>query len=156
EGIRHYGWGYYPKGSAINALWVVMFAVLFVMSGSLLWSAAKREDGRERQAARAMLAALFATLFAFTDSLPSAGIDVYPLGFVAMLAFTLIAGWAVWRYHLVDLTPAYAAGQILSTMKGAVVVVDLAGRIRVANRAAAAMLGHEERTLVGRHMRSIL
>src|SRR5207244_2956216 len=125
------------------------------MTARLRWLAAKRDDGRDRQAARAMMAALIATLFAFTDSLPSIGVDVYPLGFVAVLAFTLIAGWAVWRYHLVDLTPAYAAGQILSTMKGAVVVVDLAGRIRVANRAAAAMLGHDEQTLVGQHMRSV-
>jgi diguanylate cyclase (GGDEF)-like protein/PAS domain S-box-containing protein len=156
EGVRRYAWGYYPKGSALNVLWVVLFAVLFFLVGRVLWSAAKRDDGRERQAARAMMAALIANVFAFTDFLPSIGVDVYPLGFIAVLAFTLIAGWAVWRYHLVDLTPAYAAGQILSTMKGAVVVVDLAGRIRVANRAAAAMLGHEERTLVGRHMRSIL
>src|SRR5262249_54305085 len=117
------------------------------------WGAAKRDDGRERQAARAMMAALFVTVFAFTDALPSAGLDVYPVGFIAVLAYTLIAGWAVWRYHLVDLTPAYAASQILSTMKGAVVVVDLSGKIRVANRAASAMLGYEEKALEGRHMR---
>jgi diguanylate cyclase (GGDEF)-like protein/PAS domain S-box-containing protein len=156
EGVRHYAWGWYPKGSPFNILWVVLFAVLFLMTGRVLWLAARRDDGRERQAARAMMAALFVTVFAFTDSLPSSGIDVYPVGFVAVLAYTLIAGWAVWRYHLVDLTPAYAASQILSTMKGAVVVVDLAGRIRVANRAAAAMLGYEEKALDGRHMRTIL
>ena len=156
DGVRHYEWGYYPKGSSVNSVWLLICGALFLMTGRLLWLAAKRDDGRDRQAARAMMAALVATLFAFTDSLPSIGVDVYPLGFIAILAFTLIAGWAVWRYHLVDLTPAYAAGQILSTMKGAVVVVDLSGRIRVANRAAAAMLGHSEQTLVGRHMRAIL
>jgi diguanylate cyclase (GGDEF)-like protein/PAS domain S-box-containing protein len=155
-GVRHYGWGYYPRGSALNAIWIVVFAALFAMSGRVLWNSAKDGDGRERQAARALLAAFVAAAFSFSDFLPSIGVDVYPLGFIAVLAFAFIAGWAVWRYHLMDLTPAYAAGQILATMKGAVIVVDLAGRIRVANRAAAAMLGHDESTLVGRHMRSVL
>jgi diguanylate cyclase (GGDEF)-like protein/PAS domain S-box-containing protein len=155
-GVRQYRWGFYPKGSPLNGLWIVIVGVIFLMSLRVLWLAARRDDGRERQAARALLAALIATLFSFTDFLPSIGIDIFPIGFIALFAFALIAGWAVWRYHLVDLTPAYAAGQILSTMKGVVVVVDLAGRIRVANRAAAAMLGHDEQTLVGKHMRTIL
>ncbi|MEK6375610.1 MAG: EAL domain-containing protein [Acidobacteriota bacterium] len=155
-GVRHYGWGYYPKGSPLNAIWVVIFAALFALSGRVLWNSAKHGDGRERQSARALLAAFAAAVFSFSDYLPSVGVDVYPLGFISVLAFVLIAGWAVWRYHLMDLTPAYAAGQILSTMKGAVIVVDLSGRIRVANHAAATMLGHDESTLVGRHMRSIL
>jgi diguanylate cyclase (GGDEF)-like protein/PAS domain S-box-containing protein len=156
EGIHRYQWGYFPRGSQLNALWLIVFAALFVISGRHLWNAAKRDDGRDRQAARALLIAFAPALFAFADFLPSVGVDVYPLGFVAVLAFTVIAGWAVWRYRLVDLTPAYAAGQILSTMKGAVIVVDLSGHIRVANRAAATMLGHDERTLVGRHMRDML
>jgi len=156
QGVRRYAWGYYPEGSPLNGLWMLVYAAVVVMCGKHLWVAAKRDDGRDRQAARALLTAFVAALFAFSDFLPSIGIDVYPLGFIALLAFVVIAGWAVWRYRLVDLTPAYAAGQILSTMKGAVIVVDLSGRIRVANRAAATMLGHEERTLVGRHMREML
>jgi diguanylate cyclase (GGDEF)-like protein/PAS domain S-box-containing protein len=155
-GVRHFAWGWYPRGSPVNAVWLLVFATMFILSGRLLWSSANHGDGRERQSARALLAAFLAGAFALSDFLPSVGVDVYPLGFIALLAFVLIAGWAVWRYHLVDLTPAYAAGQILSTMKGAVIVVDLAGRIRVANRAAATMLGHDESTLIGRHMRSVL
>ncbi len=156
RGVRHFAWGYYPAGSPFNGVWVIVFGALFLLSGQLLWLAAHRGDGRERQSARALMTAFVAAAFAFSDFLPSIGFDVYPVGFIAVLAFVLIAGWAVWRYHLVDLTPAYAAGQILSTMKGAVIVVDLSGHIRVANRAAATMLGHDESTLVGRHMKSVL
>ena len=37
-------------------------------------------------------------------------------------------------------------------MKGAVIVVDLAAKIRVINRAAAHMLGYKEEELLGHHL----
>jgi diguanylate cyclase (GGDEF)-like protein/PAS domain S-box-containing protein len=53
-------------------------------------------------------------------------------------------------------TPAFAAGQLLETMKNAVVVVDMHGIIRVANRATSAMLGYEPSAIVGQHVKTIL
>ena len=63
---------------------------------------------------------------------------------------------ALWRYKIVDLTPEYASAQILETIKNAVVVIDMAGYIRVANHAACSMLRLPMSELVGQHMRKIL
>ena len=156
RGVHRYPWGWYPAGSIFNGAWVAIFGVVLFFSIRLLWGAARRAEGRERQAARALIAAFIAGSFGMFDFLPSMGVDVYPVGFVAVLAFAIIAAWAVWRYHLIALTPAYAAGQILETMKGAVLVVDLEGKIRVINRAATSMLGYEEGSLVGKHLRTVL
>src|SRR4029079_18967252 len=67
-----------------------------------------------------------------------------------------VGGSALWRYHLIDLTPEYAAAQILETMKSAVLLVDMEARIRVANHTACALLGYDAAELIGSPMRKIL
>ena len=52
--------------------------------------------------------------------------------------------------------PEYAAGQILETIKNAVLVSDMDGRIRVANRAAELLLGFGPGRLRDAHVRQIL
>jgi diguanylate cyclase (GGDEF)-like protein/PAS domain S-box-containing protein len=90
------------------------------------------------------------------DYLPAAGVDMQPVGFMAALVFAVLAATAIWRFDLADLTPEYAATQILETMKGSVVVVDMLGNIRVINRAACNMLGYAASELTGTHIRTIL
>ncbi|HUP46116.1 MAG TPA: EAL domain-containing protein [Thermoanaerobaculia bacterium] len=59
------------------------------------------------------------------------------------------------RRRVVGLTPQFAATQILETMKSAVILVDMEGKIRVANRAATLLLGYEAGDLIGQPMRII-
>src|SRR3954454_2466885 len=155
-GVRHFGCGYYPIGSVYNISWVVIFAGMFAAAIRMLWRAAQTSEGTERKRARSLVAGFSIAMLAMIDFLPSIGIDVPPLGFIAILAFIAIAAHAIRRYNLVELTPEYAAGQILATMKGSVIVVDLDGKIRVANRAASTMLGYPDSALLGKHIRSIV
>jgi len=155
-GVRHFDWGYYPIGSPYNISWVVIFAGMFAAAIHMLWRAARSNEEVERKRAFALVIAFSIAMLAMVDFLPSIGIDVPPLGFIAILAFVAVAANAIWRYRLVDLTPEYAAAQILATMKGAIIVVDLEGKIRVANRAASAMLGYPDSALIGKHIRSIV
>ncbi|HXH40353.1 MAG TPA: EAL domain-containing protein, partial [Thermoanaerobaculia bacterium] len=155
-GVRRFEWGYYPIGSPYNIFWVVVFAAMCAMAINLLWQASKASDGVERKRARSLVLAFATAMLAIVDFPPSIGIDTPPLGFMAILAFIAIATHAIWRYRLVELTPEYAAGQILATMKGAVIVVDLDGKIRVANHAASVMLGYPDSALLGKHIRSIV
>ena len=155
-GVWRYSWGYYPRGSLSNLWLVAVFAGILAASIRLLWRASHDSEGQSRQGARAMMFAFIASSFALWDFLPLIGIRLYPVGFLAILAFTGIAANAIWRYQLVELTPAYAAGQILETMKGAVIVADLAGKIRVVNRAALSLLGYSQGDLVGKHLRAII
>jgi diguanylate cyclase (GGDEF)-like protein/PAS domain S-box-containing protein len=155
-GVRHFDWGYYPIGSIYNMSWVVIFAGMFAAAIRMLWRAAQSGEGTERRRARSLVAGFSIAMLAMIDFLPTIGIDVPPLGFIAILAFIAVAAHAIRRYNLVELTPEYAAGQILATMKGSVIVVDLDGKIRVANRAASTMLGYPDSALLGKHIRSIV
>jgi diguanylate cyclase (GGDEF)-like protein/PAS domain S-box-containing protein len=155
-GLWHYSWGYYPRGSVWNIFYVAVFAGMLVASVRLLRRAARDVEGDSRKRARALMYAFIASSFALWDFLPIIGVGLHPLGFLAILGFTGIAANAMWRYQLAELTPEYAASQILATMKGAVIVADLTGKIRVINHGALALLGAREEDLLGKHIRTII
>ena len=50
------------------------------------------------------------------DFVATYGIPLYPFGYLAILGFVALAAWAIWKYRLVDITPAFAANQIIETM----------------------------------------
>jgi len=154
--VRHYEWGVYPNGSFFSAVWVAVFAGVVIASVMILRRQPATATDEARRRARSVIIAFAAGALGFVDYLPTIGIGIHPYGFVAVLAFIVIAAHATWRYHLIDITPAYAAEQILETMKSAVVVSDLGGTIRVVNRAAAQMLEYPDGDLAGRHIKTIV
>jgi diguanylate cyclase (GGDEF)-like protein/PAS domain S-box-containing protein len=95
-------------------------------------------------------------MLAFIDYFPAAGFAVHPIGYMAVLAFAVVGGSALARHHTIDLTPEYAATQILETMKSAVLLVGMDARIRVANHTACTMLGYKSPDLVGAPIKKIL
>src|SRR5581483_353118 len=154
--VRHYSWGWYANGSPLNFIWAATYGLILLYAMRLLWNAHQQSEGQTRERTGLMLLALAVGSLALVDVFPSMGIDMYPVGYMAVLAFSIVAARAVWNYEVIDLTPEFAAGQILETMKGAVLVVDMDGKIRVVNRAAGAMLGFDAPTMVGLHIRNII
>ncbi len=147
-GLWRYPWGYYPRGAIYNLTWFVVFGVMLAGSMALMW--------RANVHARTIAIAFAVGCLALIDVLPVVGVGIRPIGFVAILGFVGIAANSIWRYNLIELTPEYAASQILATMKSAVIVIDLEGKIRVANHAASSMLGYAEADLAGKPVRTII
>jgi diguanylate cyclase (GGDEF)-like protein/PAS domain S-box-containing protein len=145
-----------PRYSYANLGWILAVAAMIFASARLLFRLRRRSDGELRRRCGALLIALGFLVAAAVDFLPSMGVPVPPLGFIAITAFAILSARAMARFDLDDLTPGYAASQILETMKGAVLVVDLKGKIRVANKAANAMMGYSDVGLVGEPIRVIL
>jgi signal transduction histidine kinase len=79
--------------------------------------------------------------FAAVDFLAAYGYAVYPFGYLPVLGFLVIAALTIKNYHLVDITPAFAAGQIIDIMNDALVVLDAEGLIQFMNRSAAGIFG---------------
>ncbi|HUP61693.1 MAG TPA: PAS domain S-box protein [Thermoanaerobaculia bacterium] len=154
--VRHYSWGFYAHGQPHAGMIVLGFSTIIVASVHLFWRAYRTSEGRAKERAGALLLAFVLGSLAMFDYVPSAGIDLQPVGYIASLAFVVLAATALWRFELSDITPEYAAGQILDTMKGAVIVVDMDGNMRVVNRAACTLLGFTEEDLRGSHIRRIL
>ncbi|HEX8152580.1 MAG TPA: PAS domain S-box protein, partial [Thermoanaerobaculia bacterium] len=152
--VRRFVWGFYPVATWSAALAMLGYSVVLVMSVRLFWRVYRASEGKARERSGALMLAFILGSLSVVDFLPTLGIDIYPVGYMSILTFVIVAANVVWRFHLVDLTPEYAAGQILETMKGAVIVVDMDGRVRVANRAASSMLGFA--SLVGTHIRDVV
>ena len=154
--VQQHSWGWYARGPAYNLAWAAVCGVILFAAMRMLWRAHRRAEGEERERAGLILIAFALGSLALVDVLPSIGIEMYPVGYMSILAFSIVSASAVWRFQLVDLTPEFAAGQILETMKSAVLVVDMEGRIRVVNRAAGTMLGYDAPTMIGLHIRDVM
>lgn len=155
--VRRFPWGYYPVGHRYNTAWLAVFAILLLVALRLMNGAAESQANDARERTVALSRAFAVGSLAFIDFFPTIGFPVYPLGFIAILAFTAAAADAIWRFQLVQLTPEYAASQILATMKGAIVVADLTSIVRVVNRAAFKMLCYDSADeLLGKPLRTII
>jgi len=56
---------------------------------------------------------------------------------------------ALWRYRLVDITPAFAAEQIIATLPDALLVLDQDGYVRIVNQASCELFRKPESELIG-------
>jgi PAS domain S-box-containing protein len=150
SGIHHYFWGYYPLyGSHAPYFFTFFFTSLF--GGLAVLGLCYRSAGskRAKYRLRTMLWAIALGSLACVDFLANMGLNIYPVGYLPILFFILLSSNTMLRYHLVDLTPAFAAGQILETMESAVIVLDHDGIIRVANRAVCEMLKYKRNEIIG-------
>lgn len=149
RGVYHYYWGYFPKYGPLGFAFIVVFFIFMVASVRLYWDEYKhtRFSSRKWQLKRLFIA-FGITIFGAVDYLPALGIPVYPLGYVPVLLFIVILSQTIWKYRLQDITAAFAADQILSTMKDALLVIDPEGLIRIANEAACRLLKKNKREIL--------
>ena len=150
-GLYQYWWGYYPKYGWLGLLFAVYFSSMMVVGLWHFWTEYKRVhlETQKRRTKWFLLGFGIASVGS-VDFLAKFGIAVYPFGYLPIFMFTLISAVTIWRYRLVDLTPAFTAERILDTMQGAVLVVDLEGIIRLTNRATCKLLGYKEFELLGK------
>lgn len=155
DGVWHYTWGFYPRLKEPSAFFLAFFAIVLASSLELL---VRKElpTETERRRNAAFLAALGVGYIASIDYLPAFGIPIYPMGCVAILGFILLSTHAILRFRLADLSPAFVASQMLQTVQGGVIVVDTHGRIRVANAAAAQLLGYTLKEIRGADLCELL
>ena len=152
--VQPFAWGFYPKPTLYLAPAVVIYIGTLANGIRLLLGARRASEGGARERASMLLVACGIGALTLLDYVPTLGIG--PVGHIAMLAFTVVAATAIWRFQQIDVTPEYAAESILETMKSAVLVVDMAGNIRVANSGVGALLGYDADSLPGTHIRLII
>ncbi|MEO6260608.1 MAG: histidine kinase N-terminal 7TM domain-containing protein, partial [Thermoanaerobaculia bacterium] len=139
-GTWHYPWGFYPLLTPSSIVFLVFFGAV-LLSSLVLLATSPANSQQERLRNRAFLFALALGYFGCVDFIPSFGVPLYPLGSVAILGFIALSVRSIVRFRLTDLSPAFVAERLLQTMPGGVIVVDMAGSVRVANEVAASLLG---------------
>jgi diguanylate cyclase (GGDEF)-like protein/PAS domain S-box-containing protein len=149
-----YPWGYYLHSNVYSNT-VVPF--LFVLFGSSLWLYRQAYRHAHPNSVAARRAKLLYIAFVIgglgaIDFLPAFGVDIYPIGYVPILISIGLVTYITGRHRLVDITPAFAANQILDTINDGLFVLDKDGVIQVANNALLTMIGAKHDEVIGKRI----
>lgn len=148
----HYSWGIFVKYRWPSLPFLFYFTAMTVNILRLYWIE-YRKSARNTMKQRRAIAFLVAFSIGYLgalDFLPAVGIPYYPLGSLPMFCLVILVARAIWRYRLVDITPAFAARQIIDTMNDALIVLDHDGVVRLVNPAMCSFFGCQEQDLVGK------
>jgi PAS domain S-box-containing protein len=157
KGLYHYSWGYFPEYGPLGVIFLTYFFGIMIFVLYLCWMEYRRTtNARHKKRMKGMAAAFSIGYLGSLDFIAAFGVPLYPFGYLFIVPFLLIAAYVITRYRLVDITQELAAGQILETMKGAVIVVNLEDKIRIINKAAQTMLDYQNRELLDRDLASVI
>jgi diguanylate cyclase (GGDEF)-like protein/PAS domain S-box-containing protein len=149
-GVYRAWWGYYTQFGWLSIPFLAYFATMLVASlAEYALAYSKTEPGTHRIRIRGLMVASTIGYLGAYDFIPAYGIVLYPIGYLAVLVFLLLIARTILRYRLVDLTPSFAAEQIIATMADPLIVCDAEDNIRVVNSAACAIFGYTEQQLLG-------
>ncbi len=156
DGLIRYPWGYYKHYGPMGFPFLVFFFGSLVLSFVNYWTELHRTESKQRKKRlRWLLISLSIAYLGSIDYLPAYGIPVYPIGFLPAFISMILLARTIWRYRLVDMASALAAGPILRMMPSACLVVDAEGIIQIANPSALAMFGFSEEELIGMPLRKL-
>jgi diguanylate cyclase (GGDEF)-like protein/PAS domain S-box-containing protein len=151
SGLHRYDWGAYGAYTTIGWLFVLLTGGTVALALRVYWSEYRnRSRSLASQRALRLGCALLIGSLAVVDFLPALGFNVYPVGGLALLSAGLLNAHTMWRYRLVEITPAYAADQLMDSMSDGVLMIDRDGVVRLVNPAAAEILGVDRANLVNR------
>lgn len=149
----------YGKNAAlasVSGAWVGLMGLLCIVIPMLLFFRVK--DGRRKKQALYMaMGFFFPTVLGSVSALlkPLAGIEFPRLPSAFTLIQEMVLGYAVWRYGLLDLSPARAAKNIIETVSDALIIVGREWRIASHNYALVSLSEYGERELAGKDVREL-
>lgn len=150
-GVLQYEFGYVPQYAElgrVTSAWTVIVMCVVVFDFVVQYRKAAAGSLRQ-QRIRAFFMAQLWIFFLYVDSIASHQVAMPQLGWVAVFIYVVQMVRAVARYRLVDITPGFAAQNVLDTVSESILVLDAEGEVRVANSSAEELLGRRVDVLVG-------
>ena len=150
--MHRYDWGYHPIFGPFGILFIGVFTVPLVLSFlHMKWEFRRAAPGsvQRKRVVIFMTAVGIASLGTF-DFLMNFYIGLFPVGGFSILIALTVVVVGIWRYQLVELTPSFAAHNIIDTMDESLFVLDNEGTIRLTNPAASRLTGIDEQEIMGR------
>ena len=134
SGVKLHFWGYYPNYGWISIPFLIFFFYMLI-SSYLQYYKKSREETSPIAKLRTELffQAFLVTGLGAIDFLPALGALIPPLGFIPILSFAFLGAPVIWHYHLVDITPAFAAQEVINNMSDALLVFDREEIVQLVN-----------------------
>lgn len=151
-GTRTMPWGLEPAYGPLGPALVWWAACLIVAVSWDLYQTHRRTLPASAERKRITLFSLAVACLYLTivDLLVPAGVPVYPFGSLSALGFTLLTGYVTLRFGLVEVTAQLAASELAALARGALLILDRDGVIRVVNERSEGTLGHTREQMLGR------
>jgi diguanylate cyclase (GGDEF)-like protein/PAS domain S-box-containing protein len=150
DGLYQYRWGYYPKAGRLSVPFLTFFFGLLILSFlEYILSYRNASPGTQKLRASSLMTAYTVGYLGCLDYVAWYGIPLYPFGYLPIFAFLALLVRTIKRHRLVDITPSFAAREIVATMPDPLIVCDAEGKIRVVNPAACSIFGYTESELLG-------
>ena len=150
--VGQYRWGMYPLYAPAGWAFIAYTALAIGASMRMYWRQYRANPAGSLAARRGLmlLVALSVGALGAWDFLPTLGVDVFPLGGLAVAAGNLLNASTTWRYRLIEVTPASAADLVMESMSDGVLMIDRDGVVRLVNPAASEILGLPREELLNR------
>ncbi len=155
--VQLFNWGYYPQYGLLSLPFLAFFFTLMVLSIKHYWNAYKITPTHSRHHHRVtlFLIAFLIALLGAVDYLVKFGIPIYPVGFLPISIFALLAAFTVRRFHLQDIPSTYSINEVMDHLGDALLVLDRDGAIRVVNETACTLFEIKEKDLIGKSIHCI-
>lgn len=139
---RHFWWGWVPQYSPLSITFLVFFAVEMTLCGALIARGYRTASGRSnRSRAVHVVAGLAVASLGVIDYVSTFGVPVYPPGYIAVVGLILVAIRVLKRFRITLIAPNNLGQEIVRTMTDALIVLEIDGKVRVANPPAARIFG---------------
>ena len=152
RGVDDHFWGYYLLYGPLSIPFLFFFCTFIIRSLQLDRIALKTmEPGIKRDQIKLLYISLYiATLGSidFISCFPP--LEVYPFGYLAVLAFVSIQAYSILRYRRASLSTIFAA------MEDGIIVIDKNNRIQEANPSMEAVTGIKRQGLIGKNALDVL
>ena len=149
--VAPHSWGWYPVAGVLLPMFLAYFVAV------LAWHLAegvrelRRTTDEQRRWRIVRLLICFAIAYcAAIDFVPMFGTSMQPVGWIAVIAFVVVASASIRHHRFPRITAARASREIVDTMADALFVIDADARIRVTNDAVRKLLGFDESDLLGK------
>ncbi len=157
DGVRLYDWGFYPRFDGAASVPFLVFFIGYLIAAVVEFIRAHRKArGVERVRIRLLVIALGLAYFASIDYAANFGIDIYPFGFLFVIASYVVIAQTVRQFGLVPITPSLAANEIINTLGDVLFVCDRDSRIQFANAAVQTLLGYTTDELTGKRLDELM
>lgn len=130
NGVHQYYWGFYSKAGPLHPIYLLVTYAMWFRCFYLLYRALKSRGGSAGQnQIKYSLAAFIIGVPATIDYIPKYGFGFYPFGFVFVLLFALVTGYAIVRHRLMDVNLAITRTAVFMAVYVAVLGVPLAAAL---------------------------
>lgn len=157
QSIDTRSWGFYWTLGNGQFVLIALFLLSFAFSAWRLSSAWRRLRPRlPVMNLKRITVSLAVASLGLIDFLPASGSDIPPVGAVAVGISVILLFPVFWHRRFFGVKQTFSASRIMETMKGAMLVVDLDGHVRLANRAAAELLGVDSKSLMSTRINDLI